>query len=292
MQGVEGSPSAAVPAAPEGARLGRDVVILREGEVEDIPSAIRRLRQDAATARSQILIIAAEPESASLPPQEVEPRNAPVTARARVAAHTEGTSALARSLAPLVADLGQLFSEVQREVAGLAEDVGEGTRARLQHRARVLGEIVTWTQAVTGDLDAILRAALEGRRPADLAELWQEAVLGADAGDVQFLLEPPPAATVHPELDAMATLDLLAACARLAAARIGMSGTVRASFARDAAAVTLMLQGMGAARPVRAPELAREVRAAAAALGIGVSAGVLGTKHGTTLALTFPLPRT
>ncbi|MEZ5963279.1 MAG: hypothetical protein R3F56_05465 [Planctomycetota bacterium] len=273
------------------ASAAREVVILRESEVEDIPSAIRRVRADTATARSQILIIAADGDNAVAEAGEDVP-SLPLTSTARVVAMAEAAAVKgwARHVEPLLADLQHLLDESEREAAGLAEDVGEGTRARLQNRARVLAEIGTWTREVANDLSHLVGAAEQGRRPVELTDLWRraEAEIGDTLG-VRFLPESEDAGAVRLELDVAAALDLLVGCARLIAARLRHEGNVRVDITATTSSAVLTLSGMGAGHPVRSPRLVERVRELAASMGVALTAGAGGV-HGATVSLAFPRP--
>lgn len=284
MEGVSLPESLSPPVSAR----AHDVVILRESEVGDLGHAIRRVRAAAATAHSQILIIAPEADSAS---GEVACELASVAARARGQAATSAIRQLAAGVEPLVADLGLLLDESEREVSSLADEVGEGTRARLKHRATVLGEIIQWIRAVAIDLGACVQTALAGRRQVDLMELWHEVVADVGVGlGVQFVVENEGSALRQVEVDPVATADLLTGCARLLAARLGHHGTVRVQFRQTAARTTVSLCGFGASHPLRAKELVARVRELAATVGAELSAGAGGPARGTGLAVAFPLP--
>lgn len=288
---------------------GRDVVILRESEVGgDLADAIARVRADRKTARSQILIIAAEAgDSRDQPPvaeRAAEPGNgAGVEAQATPFAldHSDATSssrATARwgaRLTHLVDDLEQFLRENQREVDAMAEAISEGTRAQLQHRTQVLSDIVSWTRAVATDLRTVSGAMLRGRLPVDLADLVEEFVAQRDGAMEQVRLAVEPALGgdefgTEVDTDPPAARRLLQHAARLLADRVGATGGVAISVHAEREAVHVTLRGRGKSLGVGKTRAA-QVRHMAERLGVAVRGLAVERPDESSLVLSFPSHR-
>ncbi len=262
-----------------------DVVILRESELGgDLTAAIERVRTDAATARSQILIIAPEPDRSNA--EWAPPRPASPARGASLAALTK----LGDQLTPLVDDLDQFLNENEREVGGLTETIAEGTRAQLQHRARVLHEIVAWTRAVSGDLRLLAESAQGGRAPVDLGELLAEVLADEDGktDGVRCVLEQAETVTACVETNPTAAADLLARAARLLAARVCPGGVVAVRIESDRSVTRIAFSGRGSSRPIRGGQLVGQVRELAATLGVGIGYDPTVGPRGSSLVLSFP----
>ena len=261
-----------------------DVVILRESELGgDLAAAIERVRRDAATARSQILIIAPEPDRSSA--EWAPPRPSSPIRGASAAALTK----LGDELTPLVDDLDQFLNENEREVGGLTESIGEGTRAQLQHRARVLHEIVAWTRAVSGDLRLLAESAQGGRAPVDLGELVAEVLADEDGktDGVRFALEEAETVNACVETNPTAAADLLAQAARLLAARVCSGGVVAVRIESDRSVTRIAFAGRGSSRPIHGSHLVGQVRELAATLGVRLSYDPTVGADGSSLVLSF-----
>lgn len=268
------------------------VVILRENEVGgDLAGAIARVRAHQDTARSQILIIAAD-DGAEAAPNAEERRAPPVPPATLAPPHHAQASAWGRGLTHLVDDLEQFLHEVQREVAALAEDIGEGTRARLQHHARVLSDIVTWARAVTTDMRALAGAASAGRSFVDVGELVAAAVARYDGAldAVRLAIEPSgdgSGSAPVVEVDAEAARQLIRLSLELMAGRVGVGGAIalRVDGAREASWVSLW--GKGAARPEVDRARAEQFGDLATRLGVGITVDPEAPPGCSSLRLRF-----
>ncbi|HLU40362.1 MAG TPA: hypothetical protein VK081_13335 [Planctomycetota bacterium] len=281
-----GSAITSTPAPPAGA--AHDVVILRESEhSEGLARAIARVRADARTARSRILIIAPD---GGPDPAEAPARLAPVGLRARCEAAAHAVERVGARIAPLVSDLDRLVEECEREAGELAEDVGESARARLQHRAKIVAEILTWIRAVAGDLDAAARAACGRRQVVELADLAAEAFeeLGREEGCTVRFLFSRPGAPAEVEIDAASAADLVSGAARLVAARIGGAGRIVGTVESTPAEHLLRLAGDGEVTAVRAASLVDRVVELASDLGVALRPDPEHGSEGAAVVLAFP----
>lgn len=273
--------------APSGAA---DVVILRENEVDgDLASAIARIRADATTAKSRILIIGPDTETIAVTAAEVAPA-LPGELRRQAARAALGT--LGRRLDPLVGDLDRLLLECGRELGELVEDIDEGTRARLKHRAKVLQEVLGWLGQVAADIGLESGAAVRGAEPIDLAGLCHELATDrqARAPGVRFTIPGSTGVGREPILQAAAVADLLAGTMALVAARIGNAGVVEAQFSQAGNRLLLRLAGAGSARPIDAGDLIERVRRLAHELDVEIHRDPVQGDAGAAVELSFPLP--
>jgi hypothetical protein len=267
-----------------------DVVILRESEVDgDLASAIARIRADVTTAKSRILIIGPDHEAVVATAAEVAPA-LPGELRRQAARAALGT--LGRRLDPLVGDLDRLLLECGRELGELVEDIDEGTRARLKHRAKVLQEVLTWLGQVAADIGVESGAAVRGAEPIDLAGLCHELATDrqARAPGVRFMVPGSTGVRREPILQAAAVAELIAGTMALVAARIGNAGVVEAQFDEADHRLCLRLAGVGSARPIDAADLIERVRRLAHELDVEIRRDPVQGDAGAAVELSFPLP--
>ena len=264
-----------------------EVVILRESELGgDLATAIRRVRADAKTARSQILIIAPEP-----PPSSAGIDAAP-TLPPSPAATAGAIAGVGASVTHLAQDLQQFLVESERELGGLVEDIREGTRAQMQHRARVLGDIGAWIQQVAADLAHLGSLAQQGLHQVDLAALLADrmpasATARRPSVSIQFAAVAVPGGAMITTDPALAS-ELLQAALDLVATRVGPEGTIQVSIVPDRCSTSIVVRGLGAALPIRGTGAIERLRHLAMRLGVHIGRELDGTSGATSIVLTFP----
>lgn len=266
-----------------------DLVVLRESEVAgDLAGAIAKIRADAATARSRILIIGPDTGNDEVVTAAEAPL--PLTGQIRRQAAAAAVVALGRELDPLSADLDQFLGEGRRELAELTEDIDEGTRARLKHRAKVLREIFDWLDQVSRDIAAEARSAAGGALPIDLTELCVELAVDREqrAPSVRIAVAPDPGER-RVRLPAQPAAELLAAALALVAARIGNHGVIEVETEAQGDWLAVRMAGVGAVQPIAADELIETVKALATELGVEIRRDRVQGEAGAAMVLAFPL---
>jgi hypothetical protein len=243
------------------------VVILRETECGDLSAAIRRVRSDAATARSRIVVIAAEDPVPSA--SEFEPGGPPLSP-ARLGRRL-GAAALAETgtrLVRLLDCLEHLEGETALALADLDDAIGDHSRARLRRGIGVVQDIRAWSAEVLRDLRQEVAAAAAGRCSIDPIGLLVEAARSIEDRfpTLQVHIEPGQEDAVclarPTDLeDAFFFALLLLAC------RLGGTGTVNATVERKEDVLRCALQGIGSTRPIDLPETVERFRAVVAAIG-------------------------
>ncbi len=267
-------------------RPPQDLVILRERELGgELVNAIRRVRADATTQNSRILVIAADDatEAASTPPVH------DTVALARRAAETRALQAAGERIQPLTADLRHLFGEATRALAELDAELEGGPRVGLRHRARSLAGVLEWVEAVTHDLELEAAACVAGRQPVDLVEVLAEAgaALERRRPGVRVHVTPAEGHGEWPAVESACLAEFCAAALDLVAERIGGQGAIQASVALDRTGVTVRLLGVGEKHRVRGGGRIQALRRLAARIDARLFAdpasGPTGTGFGFTL---------
>lgn len=264
----------------------QDLVILRESELGgDLVSAIRRVRADAATQNSRILVIAPDDEVDAAPTAPIHD----VLAQGRRVAETRALALLGDRLLPLTADLRHLLGETTRALRELDAGIDDGPRAALRHRAGSVAGVLEWVDAVAKDLEREAAACAEGRQPIDLVEVLTETGAGLERRrpGVRVQVTSVQGRGEWPAVDAACLAEFCAATLDLLADRIGGEGAIAVTVELDRHGATARLLGLGTKRRIRGGRRVAAIRRLAAKLGARLipdqTAGPMGTGLGFSL---------
>ena len=237
------------------------LVVLRERDLEcDLETAVRRVRPDAATRDSRILIVA--PEPAETPPPGLPLPNPP-TSIAQVA-RRGGELALVDAgarLAPKLESLRCLMSELRHGLDDLDDAALDGARATLARRVSGVRDVVQWLDANVADLESTVAHQGLGFAPVDVYDLCGEL-----RGQVESFFPEIRINVAAPDAEATAWArgsDLaegLFLGLVLTAHRIGGAGSVNLQFSRRESHLVLRIVGLGEPVQVDAPKQTRRFR--------------------------------
>ena len=264
----------------------QDLVILRESELGgDLVSAIRRVRADAATQNSRILVIAPDDEAGAAPAAPIHD----VLAQGRRAAETRALAVMGDRLLPLTADLRHLLGETTRALGELESELEGGPRAALQHRARSVAGVLEWVDAVAVDLEKEATACAEGRQPIDLVEILTETGAGLERRrpGVRVQVTSAQGRGEWPAVDAACLAEFCAATLDLIADRIGGEGAIAVTVDLDRHGATARLLGLGPKRRIRGAGRVATIRRLAARLGARLFPDQTGGRTGTGLGFSL-----
>lgn len=284
-------PSVAVPRPPAVIPTG-DVVILREDELEtDLATAIQRVRDDANTSRSRILIVGPDPVSPEVEttaPGELPLPRVPVTAtqlgRLRERRVLEDLGARFHRL---VESLAMLEGEVASMAAGLGHDAAEAPRAHTQSGVHRIAEALDWTREIIDELGVEADRLEQGMRPCPITELVDEA-----ARQVETFFPGVRVRVGHESVPSVAarSAELVEAYFHalvVVAHRIGGVGVVQVTLHVDGPFVVTAFLGLGEPQVVDAQELVARLREIVHAHGGRIRPTEHGA-HGTGVELVWP----
>jgi hypothetical protein len=252
------------------------VVVLREPDLDcDLATAIQRVRQDQATARSGILIVGTETSEAA----------AAAAGAFSVTGETgsDGLRRLGSRVLSLLECQERFLEELRTSLADLDGSVHEESRARIKAQLRTLGEIVDWTEMVHRDLVLEGRHAKAGQAPLDLLWLVHRVVASLNGPDV----------TIHGRTDRPcwgneAHLgELVRLAIELVALRAGVGTAIQVEIGEHGCQLGMRVFSAGGPASFEGSQLIERFRRAVERTGASVEPDVLGP-GGTGLVLRLP----
>jgi hypothetical protein len=254
------------------------VVVLREPDLDcDLATAIQRVRQDEATAKSGILIVGpetSETEAASAGAFSVTGETGP-----------DGLRRLGSRVLALLECQERFLEELRTSLQELDASVHEESRARIKAQLRTLAEIVDWTEMVHSDLVLEGRHAKAGQAPLDL--LWvvhRVAAAWAPNG---------PEVAIHGRTDRpcwgneASLAELVRLAFELVALRAGEGQAIQVEIGEHGGRLGLRVFSAGGPEPIADPGLVERFRRAVERTGAAVEPDALGP-GGAGLVLRLP----
>ncbi|MCA8942458.1 MAG: HAMP domain-containing histidine kinase [Planctomycetes bacterium] len=269
-----------------------DVVILREEELEtDLATAIQRVRGDANTSRSRILIVGpdqdtteAETASDGALPRPKMPVTATQLGRLRERLVLEE---IGQRFHRLVDSLAMLEGEITSMAAGLVHDAAEAPRAHIQSGVQRIAEALDWTREVLDELFVESERLEHGMRACSSADLVDEA-----ARQVETFFPRIRVRAGHDVVPPVVgrSADFVEAVFQalvVVAHRIGGCGAIHVSERVEDEFVAISLLGIGEPQVVEAQDLVARVREIVQAHGGRIRPTEHGV-HGTGVEIVWP----
>jgi hypothetical protein len=287
-----------VPAASSAAKPGQaagsgGVVILRESELDtDLATAIQRIRSEAGTKRSRILVIAAEDRTPPAPHDDASvPQIPPELENPSRKAEPAILEPLGTRLMALVGCLERFLDEGASAIRELDQAVEEEPRVRLKSHVKGLREIVDWTQAVAADLRCEAAAAELGMRLVETREVLVELAGIFERRFPQVRVHVAPADSSECFARAADLADAFYLALALTAVRIGVQGAITVEISRGPQYLRHRILGHGEPRPVHACPEVQRLRDLVKSHGGRLFPAETGP-HGTGITIEIPLPGT
>ena len=175
------------PVAPQpGVIPTSQVIVLKEHELDcDLATAIERIRANEDTSHSRILVVAPDDESEEKR-EEAAVQRAPVSVPTTVGqvarrGQEAAVEELGRKLQPLGACLEHYLEEMRAAVRELTERIPDPLPEGCAGPLRVLGEALSWSEALATDLAGQVGDAQRGFLAVDTHALAQDMAAQVEA---------------------------------------------------------------------------------------------------------------